>query len=443
MNKTPIARAVKEYIGKDFSRFHMPGHKGKPIHPFGDATCYDVTEVAGTDSLYEASECIMETENAFAALYGVKCTLLSAGGSTLSIQTMLALVAKENAPIIASRNIHVSAVNAMALLNLLPHWVYPPCDDTGLGLGGAVTSKQIEIALKQCPDAVAVYLTSPNFFGIMADIKSISDVCKKYDVPLLVDNAHGSALKFYPNDLHPMTLGADMCCDSLHKTLPALTGAGLLHINHPRFIPYAKKAMSMFGSTSPSYMIMLSCDTCLAYIRTKAREDLASNIECINKFKSLALSKGFTLPQGLVDEGRLTLVLNATGYTKETFRQHLEEHHIEAEYVGDSGCVFLVSPFNSQKDMARLENMINTATCDASNLTFFPVTPPTSVLTLRQAFFSEKEEIDVNDSLNRIVAEIIAPCPPGIPVVMNGEKITSDIQKLLLMYGIKHIIVVK
>ena len=443
MNKTPIAKAIEDYINKDYTRFHMPGHKGQPLPIFGDIIKYDLTEVTGTDSLYEASECILECENEFAKIYGTKRTLLSAGGSSLSIQTMLALVSKDGGKIIASRNIHTSAVNAMSLLNLEPIWVYPNDNQTGLGLSNAVTPTQIEDTIKENTDALAVYITSPNYFGIMADIKEISKVCKKYSIPLLVDNAHGATLKFYKEDLHPITLGADMCCDSLHKTLPVITGGGLLHINNEKYISDAKRCMSLFGTTSPSYLIMLSCDLCIEYIKSKAIKDFEKNIQVVTKLKQLAKDKGFLLPIGITDNGRLTLILNGSGYNKETFLSHLHKNFIEPEFISDSGCVFLVSPYSSEKDIKRLETAILTAEIKNNPQEIFSLTPPLKVMSLRKAMFSEKEIIKTENSVGRIACQIICPCPPGIPIVISGEKITEDIQKLLLTYGINELTVVK
>lgn len=443
MNKTPIAKAIEDYINKDYSRFHMPGHKGQTLPIFGDIIKYDLTEVTGTDSLYEASECILECENEFSKIYGTKRTLLSAGGSSLSIQTMLALVAKDGGKIIASRNIHTSAVNAMSLLNLEPVWVYPKDNQTGLGLANAVTASQIDNTIKENTDALAVYITSPNYFGIMADIKEISKVCKKYNIPLLVDNAHGATLKFYKEDLHPITLGADMCCDSLHKTLPVITGGGLLHINNQKYIGDAKRCMSLFGTTSPSYLIMLSCDLCIEYIKSQAIEDFEKNIQIVTKLKKLAKDKGFLLPTGITDNGRLTLILNGSGYNKDTFLAHLHKNFIEPEFISDSGCVFLVSPFSSEKDIKRLETAILTAEIKNNPQEFFSLTPPIKVMSLRKAMFSDKEVIKTENSVGTIACQIICPCPPGIPIVISGEKITEDVQKLLLTYGIKELTVVK
>ena len=257
----PLSRAVAEYLEGDFSRFHTPGHKGKdrfaPHFGWGEVWCWDVTECAGLDSLFEASGPIRETEQLYSRLYGTADSLISAGGSTLCIQAMLALALQPGDSLLAVRGVHSSAVHAMALLDLHPQWVLPSIDQA-TGLAGAVCPEEVERAFTCNPRLKAVYLTSPNYFGSISDIATLSKVCHSFGVPLLVDNAHGAHLAFLPQSLHPIGLGADLCCDSLHKTLPVLTGGAMLHVGNKAYASQARRKMALFGSTSPSYPVMLS-----------------------------------------------------------------------------------------------------------------------------------------------------------------------------------------
>lgn len=420
----------------------MPGHKGANQPIFGDITQYDLTEVKGLDSLYEAEEAILQTEKQFSSIYGTKETVISASGSSLCIQTMLAMVCEYGNKIICGRNIHTSAVNAMALLGMDPVWVYPK-GDSGLGLGGAIDVEDIELAIEQNPDAVAVYITSPDYFGIMSDIPKISALCKRKNVFLVVDNAHGAYLKFLDKSLHPMDLGADLCCDSLHKTLPVLTGGAILHINNEAFVGKAKRAMSVFGSTSPSYLIMLSCDICIDYLKTRCKEDLKKVVTQVAKLSSLAKAKGFTIPTGIIDPMRVTLVLNGTGYDKTSFRKHLEEYKIEPEYLSDTGVVFMISAFNAPRDLERLEDAINNASLVAQPKIRYEIEKAEKVLSLRESRLSPYKVVAVEESVGMIAAEIISPCPPGIPIVMCGEKITKNHAVLLKGYGVSTLYVLK
>ncbi|MBQ5667052.1 MAG: aminotransferase class V-fold PLP-dependent enzyme, partial [Oscillospiraceae bacterium] len=176
----PLENALNEYIGKDLSRFHMPGHKG--AEEFPEYFKYDITEVEGTDSLFESSEAIFETEKRFAKIYGAGASLLSVGGSTLCIQAMLATALNPGEKLIIARNCHAAAVNTIALLNLDPIWINPR------DLKGA------KAAFEENPDAKAIYLTSPDYFGVMSDIEAFANLAHEHEAKLLVDNAHGAHL---------------------------------------------------------------------------------------------------------------------------------------------------------------------------------------------------------------------------------------------------------
>lgn len=438
MSDTPLYSALKQYIDKDKARFHMPGHKGQQIYPFGEAMAFDLTEIQGTDNLYEASEAILETEQLYSQLYGTKRSILSAGGSTLCIQTMLALVAKPKGKIIAGRSIHIAAVNAMALLGLEPVWVYPD-GSAGADLAGRISPQAVEAALIQHPDAAAVYVTSPDYFGVLSDIGGISAVCKAHHVPLLVDNAHGAALKFLSPSLHPMDFGADMCCDSLHKTLPVLTGGAILHIAREDFISNAKSKMALFGSTSPSYLILLSIDRVLGYLQTDVKGDLRKLQDKVQRLENLALEKGFTIPLGVKDPLRFTLGFGSLGYTRETFGALLEKHQIEQEYLSQSHVVLLPSICSRAQDYERLEALLADAVQNTPIAYPYSEEQPLAELGLREALFAPHERISIGHAEHRISGEVKITCPPGIPIVMPGERITAEIKKMMQITGISHV----
>lgn len=441
MEKTPLFQALNQYIQQDYARFHMPGHKGFALPPLAAASQYDVTEVEGTDSLFEAEGPLAQLEDLFSQLYGTKRTLLSAGGSTLCIQTMLSLVARPGGEIIAGRNIHSAAVNAMALLDLHPCWLYP--QQEGQALIGRIEPSQVKQALQQHPKACAVYITCPDYFGEMSDIAAISTLCRQYRVPLLVDNAHGAHLKFMEPSLHPMDLGADICCDSLHKTLPVLTGGALLHFASESLAQKAKERMSVFGSTSPNYLIMLSCDTAAGWLAGPGPGLLRETARRCAQLKELAQSHGMATSGGLCDPMRLTLVLSGSGYTKEAFRSHLRRHGIMEEFLSENGCALLCSPFNREEDYLRIKQMLEGLCLTPCPASPFPMFRPRAVLSLREALFAPCETLPIEKTAGRIAAQIKAPCPPGIPIVMLGEEINKNYIKTLKMYGISFLSVVK
>lgn len=446
-DNTPLKRALDEYIHQDYARLHMPGHKGASISPFGELMAYDVTEVEGTDSLFEDDGPLKELEEIFTRLYDTKGTVMSAGGSTLCIQAMLRMVAKKEGRILAGRNIHAAAVNAMALLGLEPVWVYPNRKQEER-LIGEISPDEIRSVLEKekqegtLDSLCAVYVTSPDYFGVMSDIRSIAQIAHEYGLPLLVDNAHGAHLHFLKEEYHPMQLGADLCCDSLHKTMPALTGAALLHTSDAKYCPQMKGAMTVFGSTSPNYLIMLSMDSTAAFLMQDGAERIQQTVTRCEELRQKAREKGFVLPQHC-DPMRLTLPLAGTGWDAQNFRKLLRKHKIMEEYLSDSGCVLLFSPFNMEEDFKRTEALLDEVLIQNQPFTAFPIVPSEKVMSLREAFLSPKESVPVEKAEGRIAAQVKITCPPGIPLVMPGERLHKEIIKILKNSGIFVIDVVK
>lgn len=426
----PIENSLVEYIGKDFSRFHMPGHKGAENFP--EYFRYDVTEVEGTDSLFEASEAILETEKRFSKIYGSGASLLSAGGSTLCIQAMLATALDPGDEFIIARNCHASAVNTAALLDLDPIWINPR------------DLKAAEKAFSEHPKAKAVYLTSPDYFGVLSDIEAFAKLCHEHGAKLLVDNAHGAHLHFTPIEMHPMALGADMCADSLHKSLPVLTGGALLHIKDGALRDTAKQKMRLFGSTSPSYLIMLSADRCADYLENSARYDFAMLNGKIANLRYKAFEHGLAPKVRNVEPARLVLSVKSTEMTGDEFGRKLREHKIEPEYVNDEWAVLMASPFNSERDFERVANFIeNTFGNGFAAFEERLSKMPEKAMSVREAVFSETEEIETEKAVGRIAARLNLPCPPCIALAVPGEVIDEKTAALLIKYGIRRINVVK
>lgn len=415
-----------------------------PYPGFGQIAQLDLTEIAGLDSLYTASGPIRETERAYARLYGAQDSFISAGGSTLCIQAMLALALRPGDTLLTARGCHVAAVNAMALLDLHPEWLLPGADpETGLSL--PITPYQVHKGLEAHPRAKAVYITSPTFFGDMADIQEIARVCKAFDIPLLVDNAHGAHLPFFSPNRHPIVLGADFCCDSLHKTLPVLTGGALLHTSRAGSEGCAREKLSLFGSTSPSYLIMCSMDGALDYLRSPAaKEEMRRTAERLMQIKQKAGMRGYLIPKGESDPLRLTLNAAPLGYTGEQLGEYLRGHKIEPEYAAGGCCVLMATPFNTEEDFTRLEKALENLTCrQAVQLPHIELALPSRALSVREAVFAPRETLPVEEAVGRVAGSLVAPCPPGIALVSAGELIDEQVAHLLKNYGISQISVIK
>ncbi len=448
MNKGPLTQAVKAYLEKDMARLHMPGHKGVGEGPFRELLPWDITEVAGADSLFHADGPILELEKRLAALYGAKRTLLSAGGATLCIQTMLALACKPGDRLLMGRNLHRAAINACALLDLDPVWI-DPARDAGDWFLGRYQAQGIQEALERDSSIRAVYLTTPDYFGVMSDLRAIGAVCRKKGIPLLVDNAHGAHLKFLPQrygQTHPVDCGAAICCDSLHKTMPAMTGGALLHICEEAYIDQAKQTMSLFGSTSPSYPILLSCERALLYGESgEAEQGFDWAAKQLDALRRLALEKKLALPLGAGDPAKLSLGFGAAGISQEAFEAHLRANQVEPEYTSGTACVLMATGFNRQEDFQRIGRALETLPEGLqSQPEPFSLPHPQKALSIRQAVFAPQESLPVGEALlGRIAAKECSPCPPGVPLLMPGEQIDQETLELLELYGVQQVNVVK
>lgn len=439
---TPIYDFVREYAEKNTVRAHMPGHKGavgnnriESVYP------YDITEIKGADALFEADGIIAESEKNAAELFGTYRTCYSAGGSTLCIQAMLAAVCRKGDRVVAARNSHKAFLNSCILLGLDPVWVYPEFAD-GSVIAGKITVSAVEEGIKTAGDPACVYITSPDYLGNIADVKEIADVCHRYGVPLLVDNAHGAHLAFLKENIHPIKLGADMCCDSAHKTLPVLTGGAYLHVGNPVFADRVKDTMSLFGSSSPSYLIMQSLDLCNKYLAEGFRTELENTCEKVSKLKK-RLEDVYTVCKS--EPLKLTLYTLPNGRTGNEAAEYLRANGIEPEYSDETHVMMMFSPQNTDDDFERVYAVLSSMPMPRIRLCppDFSLLPLKKAMTPREAWFAENELVPVEKCEGRICAKARTVCPPCVPVAAGGEIFDSNSVKILKMYSISEVNVVK
>ena len=450
MGTRPLWTALERIRREDLARFYMPGHKGRMPAPFTQAAPYDITEIAGADNLYQCTGAIRALEEEFADAYRVGDCLLSAGGSTLCIQTMLYLARGRGSTVICGRIIHRSAVAAMGLLGLDPCWLPGRIASRREGIPGIAlppTPEDVEDAIAAHPDAGSVYITSPDYFGQLANIADIAEVCHRSGKVLLVDNAHGAHLGCFRAALHPMSQGADYCCDSLHKNLPALTGAALLHLADPSFYQEAKYAMSLFGSTSPSYLIMLSAENALESITQDPGSywELSGAVEEVRKE---AGELGYDVIKGFVrDPIRLALGFESFGHTPESFGRFLRSRGVEPEYLDRNVCVFMFSPSNTRAEIDRLRSALAGAVKGLPRQPEprYPATIrlPRQILSLAETMDRREIELPAAVCPGRVSSRVVSSCPPGIPMLVPGEEISTQTVKFLQSSGVQSIFVVR
>lgn len=435
---TPICDFVRQYAQKNAMRLHMPGHKGTSVLGF---EALDITEIDGADSLYEAQGIIRRSEENAGALFGAH-SFYSTEGSSLAIRAMLYLMVlyarqQGKRPLIAAaRNVHKTFLTAAALLDFDVQWLYGTGDSY---LSCQITAEQLEAEFSSKLPC-AVYLTCPDYLGNMMDVQRIAEVCHRHGVLLLVDNAHGAYLKFLPVSLHPMDLGADLCCDSAHKTLPVLTGGAYLHISPaaPRmFAEHAKKALSMFGSTSPSYLILQSLDAANHTLAGGFREKLAAYTGALESTKAELIRHGYHFTG--CEPLKLTINAKKYGYTGQELARILQDRNIVCEFADPDYLVLMFTPDNRINSIALLKEILisipkKKAIREAPPMIHKSVT----AMPIREATLSPSESVPIQNAEGRILATPSVSCPPAVPIVVCGEIISKTAIEAFQYYGIKN-----
>lgn len=446
MNKisTPICDFVKDYAKQSTVRTHMPGHKG--IGPLG-IEAFDITEINGADTLYKSCGIIRESEENTAALFGSARTVYSTEGSSLSIRAMLylaCLYARENGKkphILAGRNAHATFMYAAAMLDFDVTWIYPKD-----GIFASADASRVEQLLREMPEPpTALYITSPDYLGGVADIAALSEICKKHGILLLVDNAHGAYTHFLPKPCHPLDLGADMCADSAHKTLPVLTGGAYLHIseNAPTlFSENAERAMALFASTSPSYLILQSLDAANAYLADGYAEKLA-RFECAaSALKAAINSLGFDTVSA--EALKITVAPKSCGYTGTELADILDKNGIVCEFCDADYLVMMLTPEMGENTLLRIQTAFESIPKRAPIIEAAPkLTKAEYAMSIREATLAPSELVSVKNALGRILADASVSCPPAIPIAICGERIGCEQIRLFEYYGVENIRVVK
>lgn len=440
--ETPIIDLLEKYAGAGTLRCHMPGHKGCRRKAVGEVFPLDITEIKGADSLFEASGIIRRSEQLISGLYGTADTLFSAGGSTLCIQGMLAAMKLTGRHVIAARNVHRAFLNAAALLDIQPEWLMP--EYSGSLLTGEISPERAEEMLCKQKDPACLYVTSPDYTGKCADIKALAEVCHRHGALLIVDNAHGAHLHFFPESRHPIALGADMCCDSAHKMLPALTGGAFLHTARPELAGLLRQGMSMFGSTSPSYLIMGSLELCGEYIEEEIRRDILRRLPLISGLKE-SFSGRLKFAEG--EPFHITVKAAESGFDGDELGELLRKSGVECEYSDRELLILLMSPVSPEEDFTRLQKALERALSQAkrrkASTEPFAMELPQKAMTIRQAALSPCREIPVEEAQGRICASVKVPCPPAIPIAASGEVISAETINIFKRYGISSVIVVE
>ncbi|MGI6084012.1 MAG: aminotransferase class I/II-fold pyridoxal phosphate-dependent enzyme [Acetivibrionales bacterium] len=443
-DKTPIYEMLKAYSEKNPLPFHMPGHLlGRGL--IGEMTIagsLDITEIPGSDCLHEPHGVIMEAQERAAACFGADYSLFLVNGSTSGIQAMIQATVKPGGKLILGRDSHVSVLNTLAQINGEPIFLFPRIDKkSGIPLG--VTAKDLAKTIEANPDAQAILITRPGYYGTAAPLDDIAKLAKLKKIPLLVDEAHGAHFCFYEEFPKPaIALGADLCVQSLHKTLPALTQSAIIHGINNGLVErnIIEKTVSMVQTTSPSYLLMSSIDIARNIMENKGREIYRDLKHIIENFNT-ALDKHTCIKRAACDYrnfetdfSRIVLCFESTklsGFEAERILR--TRFGIVAEMADLSNIVLIATPFHSPYDFDKLLEalkLISEEFCGGAaerELPLWPCSTSQRVVPLRQALFGNGEEIPINKAVGKVSGAYITPYPPGIPLIIPGEIITKEI----------------
>jgi len=411
-------QAICRHVKQGYLGFHTPAHLGR--NPFVNRILkgkYDVTELEETDNLMNPSGIIKELEQGLAqAFLAQQAHFLPNGATSGNLAALSLFLPGEK--VILDRGSHLSAFRGAALANIQPIFTAPRLTMTGLPLPPSL--EEIQQLLTLHPDCKGVFLTSPNYYGLEAEVEKIAALTKKRGIPLMVDEAHGAHRYFLNPEKTAASQGADLVVLSLHKNLPALTqsGALFLHSSHPR-LSRIKEELGNFTSTSPSYLLMLSADAMLSYMAQKGKEKLAETKKAGQAFKKRLLSAGLWIEKNW-DAHRLVV------HAKEGAEKQLkEEYRILPELSAGETLVFLISLHHQKKELNQLgKALMNVALPPEKTLPLFPY--PRVGLPLGEAVKKPKKQVPVEEAAGKLCGEAVLLFPPSVPVLLWGEEISSE-----------------
>lgn len=453
-----LYRALEIYSQEDYYPFHMPGHKRNPDTVNTDLPFdRDITEIDGFDNLHHPEGILKKAQETAASVYDTKECYYSVNGSTAALLAAVSATVPRNGQILVARNCHKAVYHALYLRNLIPTYVYPQMDPKWW-INGGISSDKVERALAENPEIKAVLLTSPTYDGVVSDIEKIAEIVHRYEIPLIVDEAHGAHFHF--SNYFPTSaaeLGADLVIQSFHKTLPSMTQTAVLHNCSDRVDSrLIRRFMGIYQSSSPSYILMASMDACMEKMSSDGNEMFREFTKILEKTRRrLSECKYIRLvsPEigtaGVFDYDRSKLLFS-TRYASMTGSELaqilLEKYHIQVEMetehyvlalaaVGDSGEGFerlcqAIEEINQEEAQKKKEKR-ETEEPKAGRTAY---TSLSQFMSITEAMESESEIRKLEESVGRISAEFGYLYPPGIPLIVPGEQITGQFIRNMRIY---------
>ena len=477
--KRNLFEELKTYGESDFYPFHMPGHKRNPDSGFlPEMYKIDITEIDGFDNLHHAEGIIKNAQEKAASLYHSKETFYLINGSTVGILTSIAALSGRGKKLIMARNCHKAVYHGAFLNQLETEYIYPKMIEE-FGISDGITAQQVEDKIKeiilregisdeQAGKLIAgIVVTSPTYDGILSDVNGIVKIAHNYGIPVIVDQAHGAHFGFhsaFPENA--VSDGADLVIHSTHKTLPAPTQTALLHYNSLLVsLETVKKYLRIYQSSSPSYVLMAGIDSCMDFVKREGQERLEqlliSRKELSERSKELKkikiypsmLERGINghdiskiFFQGTEEPGRLLISVRGSGFTGQQLYDVLREtYHLQMEMCASDYVIAILSMMDRKEGFDRLwkalsetdKLLTNTEKNTKEEKTQFPEYchfQPDAVLKISDAYMAEEESVPLREAKGRIVSEFVNLYPPGIPLLVPGEKIDDKMIPMIEAY---------
>ncbi|MCX7594024.1 MAG: aminotransferase class I/II-fold pyridoxal phosphate-dependent enzyme [Fischerella sp.] len=473
-NQTPLLDTLKVCAERPHAPFYTPGHKqGVGISPkladvFGKAVFRaDLPELTQLDNLFAPNGVIQQAQQLAAKTFGASYTWFLVNGSTGGIEAAILATCGTGDKIILPRNVHSSAIAGLILSGAMPVFVNPEYDPI-LDIAHSIPPTAVKAALEQHPDAKAVMVVYPTYYGVCGDVNAIAQITHQYNIPLLVDEAHGAHFAFHPQLPTPaLQAGADLTVQSIHKTLGAMTQASMLHIQGDKIDrDRLSKALQLVQSTSPSYLLLASLDAARQQMALHGKELMSYTLRLADEARTrIAQIPGLSILQipplsslpkqeigfsrlpwegrlggspGFIalDKTRLTVTVSGLGLTGFAAEEILDQQFsVTAEFASLQHLTFIISLGNTQKDIEHLvQALTKLASCSPSKERGFGGEVLCSNIfemensmriSPREAFFATTETLPAQETIGQICAEIVCPYPPGIPALMPGEVITK------------------
>lgn len=443
MAESILYRQIRAYLDRGLLPMHMPGHKRNKKSSAGLPYDWDLTEVEGTDDLHHPEGILKEAMDRAAALFGARETFFLVNGSTCGILSAVRACLPAGGTVLAAGNCHRSVFHAIELCGLLTRFLEPPCIGD-FGICGSIPPLQVEEMLNKYPDIGAVILTSPTYEGVISDIRSISEVCRRYGIPLIVDEAHGAHLGLVPGCIFPesaVRLGADLVVQSPHKTLGSLTQTALLHVCSDRVLAERiRRQLDIFETSSPSYPLMVSLDECVCTVLEEGEKIFGDWGRRLSEFekaspdlRQIRILTGKEEGIFAFDRSRILMGFGRLGLTGQEAAKILrKDFGIETEMSRGSCVLAMTGAFDREDALTVLSDAL--LEMDAGEgkplpSASFPAMGAwgqREAVRISSALWKKTVLVPADRACGRISAEYVYCYPPGIPLLVPGERVDPE-----------------